>query len=243
MPAKMTDGALAIELASTEAVKSFFAEAVKTLGFYLQLEAQLEFFQRLEIEISAPGIKFAFAGEVVQVHPVSGGFGTAFQLVDWDAKKEKELEKKLRGEKQELADSELSPVFKIKKMNPSERFRLAMKASRVERQILLRDNSPQVLLGLLRHPQIENKEVIEVVKSSFATGAIMEQVASNRKWMAHPDLPVLIAKGPKTPQPLAMKLLTMLRTADLQVMAKSSALREPLRKAALKVYLKRIGSK
>ncbi len=35
----------------------------------------------------------------------------------------------------------------------------------------------------------------------------------------------------------------MLRTADLQVMAKSSALREPLRKAALKVYLKRIGSR
>ncbi len=240
MQAKMTDGALAIELASTEAVKSFFAEAVKTLGFYLQLEAQLEFFQRFEIEISAPGIKFAFAGEVVQVHPVSGGFGTAFQLVDWDAKKEKELESKLRGD---MADSELSPVFKIKKMNPSKRFLLAMKASRVERQILLRDNSPQVLLGLLRHPQIENKEVIEVVKSSFATGAIMEQVASNRKWMAHPDLPVLIAKSPKTPQPLAMKLLTMLRTADLQVMAKSSALREPLRKAALKVYLKRIGSR
>ncbi len=70
----------------------------------------------------------------------------------------------------------------------------------------LRDNSPQVLLGLLSHPQIETKEVLEIVKSSFATPGIMERVAKNNQWLLHPEIPFLIVKSPKTPAPLALKL-------------------------------------
>jgi len=217
MEASSTDDAtLAID-ASTDEAETFFAAARETLGFFVELSRQLEFRRRLTVR------------------------ATGFQLVDWNDERAAELERRLKGEEAELSDSQLSPMFKIKKMNPSERFILATKASRVERQILLRDTSPQVLLGLLQHPRIEPKEVIEILKSSFATGAVMEQVARNHKWMQNPEIPALIAKSPKTPQPLAIQLLEMLRTPDLRVMAKSTGLREGIRKAALKVYTKRIG--
>lgn len=235
------DGTLAIDFASTDDAEKFFAAARETLGFFVELSRQLEFRQRLTVRTTAPGFAFELAVEVVQVFPVSGAFGTGFQLVDWSDERAAELERRLQGDEPALSDSQLSPMFKIKKMNPSERFILATKASRVERQILLRDSSPQVLLGLLQHPRIEPKEVIEILKSNFTTGAIMEQVARNHKWMQNPEIPALIAKSPKTPQPLAIQLLDMLRTPDLRVMAKSTGLREGIRKAALKVYTKRIG--
>jgi len=243
MEASFTDDAtLAIDFASPDEAEKFFAAARETLGFFVELSRQLEFRRRLTVRAAAPGgFAFELAAEVVQVFPVSGAFGTGFQLVDWNDERAAELERRLKGEEAELSDSQLSPMFKIKKMNPSERFILATKASRVERQILLRDTSPQVLLGLLQHPRIEPKEVIEILKSSFATGAVMEQVARNHKWMQNPEIPALIAKSPKTPQPLAIQLLEMLRTPDLRVMAKSTGLREGIRKAALKVYTKRIG--
>lgn len=241
MEARIIEGGdLALELASNAEAESFFAQAGETRGFYLQLDRQLEFFQQLEVRTSSPeGFAFAFAAAVVQVYPVSGGFGTAFELRDWDEAKEKELEEALRGEARELAESELSPIFRIKQMNPTERFILATKASRVERQILVRDSNPQVLLGLLQHPRLEAKEVVGILKSHFVTGALMEHVARNRKWMQHPEIPALIAKNPKAPQPLAIQLLDLLRTRDLRQMARSSGLKEGVKKAALKLYLKR----
>ena len=129
-------------------------------------------------------------------------------------------------------------MFRIKTMNPNERFRLALRGNRTERAILLRDTSPQVLLGLLSHPQLETKEVLEIVKSNFASGAIMERVAKNRQWLLHPDIPATIVKSPKTPAPVALKLIDILRKSDLQKLAKGAP-RENVRKAALKLYEKR----
>jgi hypothetical protein len=45
--------------------------------------------------------------------------------------------------------------------------------------------------------------------------------------------------SPKTPTPLVLKLLEGLRTPDLGALAKSGRVREPIRKAALRIYLKR----
>lgn len=237
------DGSLDLELASREEARTFFDEAKTTQGFYLVLDRQLGFFERLKARAwSKDGFKFAFEAEVVQANPLSGGFGTAFQFCDWNGDRVQDLEKKLKGRQRVASDSELSPTFRIKQMNPTERFILASKASRVERQILIRDTSPQVLMGLLNHPQIETKEVIEILKSHFATGGTMEQVARNRKWMQNPEIPALIAKNPKTAQPLAIKLLDMLRTSDLRLMARNTGLKEGLKKAALKLYTKRSGT-
>ena len=49
-----------------------------------------------------------------------------------------------------------------------------------------------------------------------------------------------VAKNPKTAVPFATRLIDKLRTSDLRVMAKmQSGMREVLRKAALREYLRR----
>ena len=181
--------------------------------------------------------EISFTAEVVQAFPVAGAFGTGFQLVGWDEKRQKELERRLKGGAKE-GEMDTSPMFRIKTMDPNQRFRLALRGNRTERAILLRDTSPQVLLGLLSHPQLETKEVVEIVNSNFASSAIMERVAKNRQWLLHPDIPATIVKSPKTPAPVALKLLEILRKSDLQKLAKGAP-RENIRKAALKLYEKR----
>ncbi len=240
------DGAsLRLEFAAPEEVRAFFTEADRQAGFFLTLDRELPQFTSLAAEARAPGLAMPFQAEVMQVFPAGSGHGTAFQVAGWTSGKKAELARRLRGatEDDEASPGEVSPIFKIRQMNPMERFRLAGKASRVERQILLRDTSPQVLMGLLNHPQLETKEVLEVLKSPFATANIMQRIADNRRWMGNPEIQISVARSPKTPTPLAIKLLPHLSTKDLGVLSKNNNAREPLRKAALRIYLKRTGKR
>ncbi len=238
------EDAITLEFDEVDAVETWFGEVKEQTGFFVQLDRELKQYQKLTFTaVVPPRFDFEFEAEVIQVFPQAGGFGTAFQLC-WRPGQSKDLADKLEGRSPGREDASMnSPLFKIRNMNPNERFMLATKASRTERQILLRDTSPQVLLGLLSHPRLETKEVLELVKSTHATGAMMDRVAGNRKWMSNPEVQLAIVKSNKTSPPLAIKLLENLRVPDLRIMAKSSSVREQVRRAALRVYLKRTGQR
>ncbi len=236
------DDKIALAFDDLPEAEKFFAGLEEQQGFFLQLERELKQFQRLAVTATASGgFRFRFNAEAVQVFPAGGSYGTAFQLVDWTPARDKELRRKLKAGESADGEGEMgtSPIFRIRKMDPNQRFRLAVKASRPERTILIRDNSPQVLLGLLSHPRIEDREVKAIVDSAFSTGAIMQRVASNRKWMSNAEIQLAVVRSPKTPPPLAIKLMPTLRTSDLRALAKGSMSRETIRRAALKVYMQR----
>lgn len=241
------DGALDLRFDDRDEAARFFDQAEEQKGFFLQLERPLELFAKLDLRAIAPDLAFECRIEVMQRFPGAAGYGTAFRLSDWSDQRPK-LDRAL-GRVAEAATTArgaagggepTSPIFKIKKMNPAERFRLAMRAGRVERQILLRDTSPQVLMGLLSHPRIEDSEVIDIVKSSYASAGVMQRVADSNKWMTNADIRVIVVRSPKTPPQVALKHLPLLRTSELKMMAKGGA-RELLRRAAIKEYLKRTG--
>ena len=226
-------------------------------GFLLQVDHAWTLLpHRLAVSLKAPRFSFTFDAEAVQELPG----GTVFQLIEWDLEKAVELGRRLRGElvdeEEESADGggdddpgaadrpsleAMSPAMRIRQLDGNEKMRMASRASFVERQVLLRDGSPQILQALINNPRIETKEVLEIARSPFANGGILEQIAKKRKWMTHPEMPALIARNPKTPPPMALRLLDALSTPELQQMGKSSAIRETLRKAALRLYLKRTG--
>lgn len=130
-----------------------------------------------------------------------------------------------------------SIAVEIRRMNVSQRLRLASKASRLERQVLLRDNSPQVLMGLLTNPRIDEQEVRELVRSPYAASGVLQHVAKDRRWSNSYEIRLALVKSPKTPTPLAQRLLPTLRKPDLQALAKSPNVREAIKGAALRLYL------
>jgi hypothetical protein len=237
---KPSEDRLDLEFETIEAIEAFFTQAQDDQAFFVELESEPAQFQAVRATAIGPSLfRFRFDAEVVQTFPGAA----AFRLVRWGEGRRRELSRRLAATDEEAeAAGEMSPIFRIKQMNPNQRFRLAMKGSRVERGILMRDTSPEVLAGLLSHPRVEEKEILEIVKSPYASGGILKRVGDNRKWMNNADIRLAVVKSPKTPLPLAVKHLHVLRTTELQTLAKMGNAREMLRKEALKIYLKRIGN-
>ena len=239
-------GALLLEFDEAEEIGAFFDEAEANQGFMLVVvdeAAPPRQYQTFQCTASGPaGFRFVFGADVIQVFPRPEGLGAAFQLRAWDDIKGRELERRLQAIAPDQGEQiGVSPIFRLKTMNPQQKARLAMSGSRSERQILMRDHNAEVLNALLNHPRIEEAEVLEVVKSPHNNAAIMKRVADNKKWMANQDIRIAVVRNPKTPTPLAIKQLATLPITELQTLAKMGNAREVLRKEALKVYLARRG--
>ncbi len=239
---------LTLTFGDLDGVRSFIAEARRQNGFLVTLERELKLFESYTVALAVgTDFDFRFEAQVIQVFPgAPGQHPTAFQAGAWPPSKEAELARKLAaGAEAATAPADTSPtlgtspLFQIKDLNVSARMRLAARADRTERQILLRDSSPQVHLGLLANPRIEDAEVLELVRSTQSTTGVLERVAKNRKWMLNYEIQLALVRNPKTPPPVAIQLLELLRTRDLGDLAKSPAIRESVKKAALRLYLKR----
>lgn len=199
----------------------------------------------------------------------AGSFETAFVVQDWSEASAQELLKWLDGplegsaEEDEPAESGefsetgepdetaepcegevrgVAAIHRIQKMNMGQKAIRAQRADRAERQVLLRDTAPQVLQGLLLNPRVEAKDILRIAKSTYATGAILQRIAGDARWGKNQEILAAIVRNPKSPTLVVMRLIDKLRTSDLRTMAKmSSGLKEVVRKAALREYLKRAG--
>ncbi len=221
-------------------LEEFATRARTDSGFVVPLPAALDLYAKVSVRLASGGeTRCELEVEVAQVFSgAGGGFQTAF-LLDPAAVALRPARADHAGE----VDG-TSPIHQIKKMNPSQKARLAARAGRSERQILLRESSAQVLQGLLINPRIEGKEVLQIVKSTHANAAILQRVAGDARWGKNPEILATVAKNPKTPVPFATRLIDRLRTSDLRVMAKmQSGMREVIRRAALREYLRRTSNR
>lgn len=192
----------------------------------------------------------SFQARVVQVfRSGSSGHGTAFQvpdpseldetrLVEDRPTQDPEAGKELGKDLGETLGS--SPIFRIQKLNTSEKMRLATRAGHAERKILLRDPSPQVHMGLLSNPHVEDSEVLELVRSRRTVGSILQRIAKDPKWSGNYEIRLAVVRHPQTPTPLAVDLLRRLNKRDLGSVARSSSMREAVKGPALRLYLKQM---
>ena len=243
----LASGTAALKFPGRDAIREFFAAARAQGGFLLPLDARPRPFATLELTaVDGSGFELVFRARVVQISDRDGALTVAFLLADWNEAKDRELEHKLRAAESESAGEGApagedehdvgSPVFRIKQLDPGKRMLLAMKAGRTERQILCRDISPQVLLGLLSNPRIEAEEVLAIVKSTHVSAAVLQRVAGERRWMSAAEIRTAVVRNPKTPPPLAIRLLETLPISELRDMAKMGSLREDVRRAAFRAY-------
>jgi hypothetical protein len=133
-----------------------------------------------------------------------------------------------------------SVAFDLQRMRPDEKVRLAAKANRLQRQILLRDRTPQVLLALLNNPHVENAEVLEIAKNPKVVGPVLQRLADDRRFGSNAQVQSALARNPSTPWTVTTRLLPLLHTRELRELARSQHVREAVRKAALKIYLGRM---
>ncbi|MFQ5526474.1 MAG: hypothetical protein ACE5GX_09465 [Thermoanaerobaculia bacterium] len=239
--------------------RDYLAEVRATGGLLATAGRRLAQYDVFEVRVELPAAGHeAFRAYVARVtEDESGAFATAFVLQDWDEASERELFEKLDGSSNpvdeddasepEESDGEMrgvAAVHAIREMNMGQKTILAQRAGRAERQVLLRDNAPQVLQGLLANPRVEAKEILRIAKSTYATGAILQRIAGDSRWGKNQEIIAAIVRNPKSPTLMVTRMVDKLRTSDLRQMSKmSSGLKETLRKAALREYMKRTGQR
>jgi hypothetical protein len=238
---------ITIEVSASDNAITFIEEAKTNNGFMIPLSDRPEPFSTFTFHLHASGgFELSFDAKLLQLlEPPGGGQQGAFQLLDWDGAKDQELARKAvaaRAGDDPAPEGETrgaSPIFRIKKMDPGERARLALRADRAERQILCRDTTPQVLLNMLSNPRVEAQNVLAIVKSTYANGGLLQRIAKDRRWASNAEILTAIVRNPKTPTPMAIRLLEHVPTRELRQMARMGALRENVRSAAFRLYTKR----
>ena len=252
---------LRLDFESLEALRSFAGDWRRKEGCLVRLAEPLRLWTPLTVDLRQAGVsRLMVEAKVMQVFGGgSGGFATALQASAPEALNEISPDRPAGehqpagasaaaategagGPARPAAGGEMlgaSPAFRIRQMNVPQKMLLASKATRGERQILLRDGSPQVLMGLLANPRIEDKEVLALAKSTSASSGVLQRIAKDRRWSSNYEVRLALVKNPQTPTPLALRMLDTLREKDLRVLAKGSAVREVVRAAALRKIVTR----
>ncbi|MBI4509475.1 MAG: hypothetical protein HY698_07545, partial [Deltaproteobacteria bacterium] len=68
-------------------------------------------------------------------------------------------------------------------------------------------------------------------------GQVLKQIAERREWAQRPEIAIALVRNPKTPAPLAVRLLDHVSPAELRHLAKDPGTRPPIQHAARKKVL------
>jgi hypothetical protein len=131
-------------------------------------------------------------------------------------------------------DDEQSAVQRIAGMNVAQRVALAMKGSREERAVLIRDSNKMVAVAVLSSPKLSESEVESIAKMANVAEDILRIIANTRAWVKNYAVTLALARNPKTPVALSMNMLARLNDKDLRVISTDRNVPDVLRVTARK---------
>lgn len=118
------------------------------------------------------------------------------------------------------------------------RMKLAVKGTREQRAQLIRDSSKLVSAAVLSSPKLTEAEVESFAKMANVAEDVLRIISMNRNWMKNYGVVVGLARNPKTPPAISMRLLSRLNERDMKLIAMDRNVPESLRLAARKYMVK-----
>ncbi len=138
------------------------------------------------------------------------------------------------SEPAEGGEDEATALQRISSMNVAQRLTLAMKGSREERAILIRDPNRIVGVAVLSSPKLTDTEVEGIARMANVSEDILRIIANTRAWAKNYQVVVALTKNPKTPVALSMNLLSRLNERDLRMLTTDRNIPDVLRLTARK---------
>jgi len=121
---------------------------------------------------------------------------------------------------------------KIAQLSIPQRLGLAMKGTREERAILIRDPNKLISLAVLSSPKLTETEVASFARMTSVSEEIPRTIAGTRAWVKSYAVCVALVKNSKTPLAISMNLLSRLNDKDLRALATDRNVPEVLRSTA-----------
>lgn len=131
-------------------------------------------------------------------------------------------------------DDERSALVRIAAMSPPQRLALAMRGTREERAVLIRDPNKIVAVAVLSSPKVTDSEVESIAKMANVSEDVLRIIGQTRAWMKNYSIASALTRNPKTPMGVSLNLLPRLLEKDVKALANDRNVPDVLRLAARK---------
>lgn len=129
-----------------------------------------------------------------------------------------------------------SVLQKIAKLDIKGRIQLAMKGTKEERSLLVRDGTKIVALAVLDSPKISDGEVEKFATQKNVLEAVLRSIPMKRRFAKNYAVVRNLVFNPRTPLDVGLGLMKNLLVADLRNLAGNKEVSETVRKLALRMF-------
>lgn len=136
-----------------------------------------------------------------------------------------------------------STIQKIMKLTVGERVQLAMKGTKDERFVLVRDGSRVVCNAVIESPKLSDSEVEMFASMKNVQESVLRQIASKRKFIKNYNVIRVLTANPRCPLDVSIPLLVHLLNADLKNLSQNKNVADTVRKMAFKLFKDRTTKK
>lgn len=133
-------------------------------------------------------------------------------------------------------DKRDSVLQKINKLDIKGRIQLAMKGTKEERSILVRDGTKIVAIAVLESPKITDGEVEKFASQKNVLEAVLRAIPMKRRFAKSYAIVRNLVFNPRTPLDVSLGLMKNLLVADLRNLSGNKEVSETVRKLALRMF-------
>lgn len=120
------------------------------------------------------------------------------------------------------------------------RLQLSRGAGKALRDILVQDSNPQVATSALKHNSWSDGEIERIARFRTVSEEVLSAIGSSKRWMRKYGVVLALAKNPRTPIHLAVRLVPRLAVRDLRLLRIDRNVSEAVRSNANRLFMQKV---
>jgi hypothetical protein len=136
-----------------------------------------------------------------------------------------------------------SVLQKIAKLDIRGRITLAMRGSKEDRSILIRDSTKLVAIAVLESPKVSDGEVEKFALQKNVLEAVLRAIPLKRRFAKNYNIMRNLVQNPRTPLDLSLGLMKNLLIHDLKNLSGNKEVSDTIRKLALRMFKQKLEKK
>jgi hypothetical protein len=127
---------------------------------------------------------------------------------------------------------ERTRLQKLAMMTVTEKIKVAMRGSREERGVLIRDPNRLVAVAVLSSPKVTENEIEAFARMANVSDEVLRIIGTTRAWIKSYPVTLGLVRNAKTPVAISLHLLPRLTDRDVKMLATDRNVPDPVRVAA-----------
>lgn len=120
------------------------------------------------------------------------------------------------------------------------RLQLSRGASKTLRDVLIQDGNPQVATSALKHNSWSDGEIERIARMRTVSEEVLDMIGRSKRWMRKYSVVLALAKNPRTPIHIAVRLVPRLAVRDLRLLRMDRNVSEAVRSNANRLFMQKI---